>query len=567
MKRSPLEKFLSATLVAAVLIVIANAWLAFHAEQVLADSEYWVAHTWEVISVLEHAVGQVKDAETGARGYLITGDTNYLAVHDAAEAALPADLAHLRALVSDNPAQVVRMDELARTAEHRVALIRYTIGVRQTQGQAAAFKVVSDNTGLAEMDHLRRLITEAQQEEHHLLVDRSRASVSARREARAAVAFASSLDILFIVVTVWSLGYERRLRNEARAAARRLEKLQAISDVGLTQLSLTAMTDAMLERLCREAAIDAVALCGWRGTEIEVIAAKGVSMAAGTRVPVQPDGPCARTCVRNEVVRLQGAEVNQLAMPPFREEMLSVMLLPLRVPSRVIGMIVVGRRHADAFRPEDDELLLVVADRIALAIERASLDEGEREARRLAEAAAAEVQLLNAELEERVRLRTAELEATNRELEAFSYSVSHDLRAPLRSVDGFSVALEEDYGAVLSGEGKHYLARIRAGVQRMGQLIDALLQLSRITRADIVIEPVDLSALASQVADELSQEHPGRNIRFQIEPGLTAQGDVNLLRAVLENMFGNAVKFTARLARGAYRLRLLAGAWRLLRPR
>jgi light-regulated signal transduction histidine kinase (bacteriophytochrome) len=270
--------------------------------------------------------------------------------------------------------------------------------------------------------------------------------------------------------------------------------------------------------------------------------------------------------VRNEVVRLQGAEVNQLAMPPFREEMLSVMLLPLRVPSRVIGMIVVGRRHADAFRPEDDELLLVVADRIALAIERASLDEGEREARRLAEAAAAEVQLLNAELEERVRLRTAELEATNRELEAFSYSVSHDLRAPLRSVDGFSVALEEDYGAVLSGEGKHYLARIRAGVQRMGQLIDALLQLSRITRADIVIEPVDLSALASQVADELSQEHPGRNIRFQIEPGLTAQGDVNLLRAVLENMFGNAVKFTARLAeahiafgyspeRGAYYVR------------
>ncbi len=159
-----------------------------------------------------------------------------------------------------------------------------------------------------------------------------------------------------------------------------------------------------------------------------------------------------------------------------------------------------------------------------------------------------EIRELNAVLEERVQQRTAELESTNRELEAFSYSVSHDLRAPLRSVDGFSVALAEDYGALLEGEGKHYLSRIRAGVQRMGQLIDALLQLSRITRADFSTERVQLSAIASEVAEEIAHREPERHLRFRIEPDLETEGDPRLLRVIFENMFGNAAKFTGKVA-------------------
>ena len=115
-------------------------------------------------------------------------------------------------------------------------------------------------------------------------------------------------------------------------------------------------------------------------------------------------------------------------------------------------------------------------------------------------------------------------------------------------MDGFSVALEEDYGEVLTGEGKHYLGRIRAGVQRMGQLIDALLQLSRITRSEMVVESVGLSELAQEVAQELEEQHPARRLTFIIEPDLQTQGDPRLLRAVFENMLGNAVKFTAHAA-------------------
>lgn len=159
---------------------------------------------------------------------------------------------------------------------------------------------------------------------------------------------------------------------------------------------------------------------------------------------------------------------------------------------------------------------------------------------------AEEIQLLNRSLEQKVQLRTAELEATNRELEAFSYSVSHDLRAPLRTIDGFSLALEEDYGDVVGTEGKDYISRVRVGVQRMGGLIDALLQLSRITRAEIEREKIDVTALAKSVAECVKEANRGQAITFTIEDSLRANADAKLLRVALENLFDNAAKFSSK---------------------
>jgi light-regulated signal transduction histidine kinase (bacteriophytochrome) len=154
------------------------------------------------------------------------------------------------------------------------------------------------------------------------------------------------------------------------------------------------------------------------------------------------------------------------------------------------------------------------------------------------------------ELNQGLRQAIIELKAVNKELEAFSYSVSHDLRAPLRSIDGFSQALLEDCLEQLDTTGQDYLRRIRSATQRMGQLIDDLLTLSRVTRSDMRKETVDLSQLASRICTQLQQAHPDRQVEFVIQPGLVIQGDVRLLQVVLENLLNNAWKFTSRQLQG-----------------
>ena len=140
--------------------------------------------------------------------------------------------------------------------------------------------------------------------------------------------------------------------------------------------------------------------------------------------------------------------------------------------------------------------------------------------------------------------RSAQLEASNKELEAFSYSVSHDLRAPLRGIDGFSQAVLEDYDEKLDESGRSYLTRVRAASQRMSQLIDAMLNLARLTRAEIHSETFDMSAIVQNILDDLQKMEPERQVECLVAKNVFATADPQLLRAVLENLLGNAWKFT-----------------------
>ena len=158
----------------------------------------------------------------------------------------------------------------------------------------------------------------------------------------------------------------------------------------------------------------------------------------------------------------------------------------------------------------------------------------------------AELQQVNAGLEARVEQRTRELEEANQELQAFSYSVSHDLRAPLRTIDGFSLALAEDFSELLNEEGRDYIQRVRGGVQRMGTLIDALLQLSRVTRSEVQRERVNLSQLATLIFEELRGNDAPQPVEFLVQEQVSADADPRLMRVAFENLLGNALKFTSK---------------------
>ena len=162
------------------------------------------------------------------------------------------------------------------------------------------------------------------------------------------------------------------------------------------------------------------------------------------------------------------------------------------------------------------------------------------------------VRELNTELEQRVRERTAELESSTRELDAFAYSVSHDLRAPLRAVAGFGEILLEDYADRLDETGRGYLDRVLSATDRMGRLIDDLLDLSRASRVELSRQPVDLTQLAERVVAELRAAEPDREpgVEIAVERGLQAVGDPALVRLVLQNLIGNAWKFTGKKAGG-----------------
>jgi signal transduction histidine kinase len=393
MKLSTNRTVIPALLFAALLIVALNAYFAFRSVAVMQQSEGWVEHTWKVIYQVERIMNSAKDAETGNRGFLITGEEEYLEPYNMAVADLPGELANFGSLTSDNPTQQDNLVQMRAVLNQRLVLLDKGIQMRRAGERDSVQALTLTGTGKAEMDHLRQIADQMEGEEQRLLGIRIPAATASSGRARFAIGLASALDFTLIVFMFRYFTRERSLRIATEQTAERL----------------------------------AVA-------------------------------------------------------------------------------------HAET---------------------RARADE---------------VRLLNQTLEERVRVRTVELETTNRELEAFSYSVSHDLRAPLRTIDGFSLALEEDYAAAVDAVGRDYIRRVRTGVQRMGQLIDSLLQLSRITRAEIVRGDVDMTELAETIAANLRDENPERELTFVIGRNLHADADPKLLQVALENLMGNAVKFSARVA-------------------
>lgn len=254
-------------------------------------------------------------------------------------------------------------------------------------------------------------------------------------------------------------------------------------------------------------------------------------------------GPTGRAIREGKHIVIQDIE-NDPDMASWRDEAikhgyLASAAFPVHEAGDIVGSINVYAAKTDFFTQDIIGSMLNLASDVSFALDAFA----EKKRRELAEN---EVKQMNVELEHRVNERTSQLEAANRELESFSYSVSHDLRAPLRSIDGFSRNLSRKYHSQFDATGQDWLERICRASQHMGRLIDDMLQLSKVTRGTLKREPVDLSNIAESVMDELKKATPERQVRCIIQPGLKVLADTGLMRSALDNLLGNAFKFTGK---------------------
>ncbi|MBK5205477.1 MAG: PAS domain S-box protein [Polaromonas sp.] len=255
--------------------------------------------------------------------------------------------------------------------------------------------------------------------------------------------------------------------------------------------------------------------------------------------PMDGSGIHALVSQSNRALRLTQAELE--AHPRWRgfgryadkhPPMRGWLAVPLTArDGKNIGLLQLSDKYEGEFTQQDEYVALEMAQMASSAMENARLIE--------------EVNQLNTRLEQKVAERTLALRLANQELEAFSYSVSHDLRSPLNTIDGFSQLLAKQLAESDNDKARHYLSRIRAGTAQMGQLIADLLSLARVSRAQLRSESVDLSALARGILGECRARQPERQLALHVESDLQAQGDAGLLRVVLENLLGNACKFSS----------------------
>jgi K+-sensing histidine kinase KdpD len=348
----------------------------------------------------------------------------------------------------------------------------------------------------------------------------------------------TNLDVLMFVSTQVAMAIERK--QAAQALQQQAQELTALNLLGQrvnASLLLDHVVKATIENVMAMNQFEAVFfyLC-----EDGQLVLKDSGANALSAIFLDQEGRCKPGEYLCEMAAKAGESIysdNLLNDPrsekdePKEVSFLTYAAIPLCARDEVIGVLGLGSAGVHDFRAEAT-FWQTFANQVATATQNALLH--------------AQVQQYAAELEQRVAQRTIQLETTNKELEAFSYSVSHDLRGPLRAINGYIHILQEEHAAQLDAEGQELFKRVRKASQHMGQLIDDLLKLSRLTQQEVIRVQVDLGALAKTVLKELREAEPGRSVEIEIGEGLTVNADPRLLRVVLANLFNNSLKFTRK---------------------
>lgn len=481
-------------------VLVINAGVTYrNTLQTITDSS-WVDHSEEVLTALENTFSTLKEAETGQRGYLITGQEDYLEPYHNATKSVNEYLQQVKNLTVDNPIQQQRMIALQGRIARKFLELNQTIILRQKKGFAAAQQVVSFGQGKQEMDQIRDLVTQMENEERQLLQRRTKEVKTSAQQTILTFSIASGVSLALLGLVFYLVRRDFIQRSKAERTLRQSEaRFRRIVESNILGFVFAEFSGKIIE------ANDAY---------LQIIGYTRGELLSGKVDGKEITPPEYWDYDRQSIVQVQQTGF----CPPFEKEYIR------KDGSRI--PIVIGVALIDAANKEQHVSFV--------------LDLSKQKA------AEAEVRKLNQTLEQRVHERTGQLEAANQEMQAFSYSVSHDLRAPLRAMQGFAQALLEDYGNQIDDLGQEYAHRIVAAAGRMETLIQDLLSYSRLSRAELGLQQVNLTAVMMEVLTQLESELKERQAQVRVEnPMPQVIGHYSTLVQIVANLLSNAIKFVS----------------------
>jgi PAS domain S-box-containing protein len=471
----------------ALVILLGVAALAYRSVDAAGETLGWVERAGRVLHEMDVTTSAFARATAARRSYLVAGDASALADTEELDAKLEKALVLLRSAVSDRAVQAGRVEALSALYHERLESLDAAVA-RRRRGELWADTVDS----LTLTARIRELRDAIEKEENTLLEERdaqTRRGISATKVAEVA---GTLVSFAILLLTFRRLSQEIARRRETEVALRSNELfLDSIVE---------NIPDMIFVKEARELRFQRINRAGE-----ELIGLSRSDLLGKNDYDFFPKAQAETFQAKDRETLTKGAIVD-VAEEPIQtkagERWLHTKKVPVADESGV------------------PQYLLGISEDITVRREDAASLKAAKDA----------------------------AEAANRELESFSYSVAHDLRAPLRAIDGFSRALLEDCGDRLDDDGRDHLTRVCAATRQMGELIDGLLGLSRLSRGEIVREPIDLTKLAEDISERLRSTHPDREVDVVVEPGLTVEGDGRLLRAAVENLLGNAWKFTGKRA-------------------